>query len=79
MVRARMHQALTEDAEIRFINVAERERGEALAQARANPEWRSAAQRLLDDPELHVIPRPAVYQVALGVRPGDTFNQCSGE
>jgi hypothetical protein len=31
------------------------------------------AQRLLDDPELHVIPRPAVYQVAVDVRPGDTF------
>jgi hypothetical protein len=28
-------------------------------------------QRLVNDPELHVMPRPAIYQVAVEVHPGD--------
>jgi hypothetical protein len=28
-------------------------------------------RRVLDDPDLHVTPRPVVYQVAIDVNPGD--------
>lgn len=70
-VRARMHQSLTNDAEPRFVNVAEWDSGNALARAQANPEWRASVQRTLDDPNLHIASRPAVYQVAVDVRPGD--------
>jgi heme-degrading monooxygenase HmoA len=70
-VRARMYRSLAGDAELRFVNVAEWASGKALDQARANPEFRASVQRLLDDPDLHVVPRPAVYEVAVDVRPGD--------
>ncbi|HEY1700681.1 MAG TPA: antibiotic biosynthesis monooxygenase family protein [Trebonia sp.] len=70
-IRARMFCALADDAELRFINVAEWDSGAALDKARANPEWRASAQREISDPDLHIIPRPAVYQVAVEVHPGD--------
>src|SRR5215510_12071412 len=71
-IGARMYKSLVEDAELRFINMAEWSSGETLAKARANPEFLASVQQLMDDPELHVTPRPAIYQVAVEVRPGDT-------
>jgi hypothetical protein len=75
---ARVHpgphvRSLVNDAELRFVNIAEWDSGKALAQARANPEWRASVQQLLDDPELHTTPRPGVYQIAVDVQPGDTL------
>lgn len=70
-VRARMYRALVDEVELRFVNVAEWESGKALDEARADPEFLASIQRVLDDPDLHVTPRPAVYQVALEVNPGD--------
>ncbi|MFF8379993.1 antibiotic biosynthesis monooxygenase family protein [Streptomyces sp. NPDC015661] len=70
-IRARMYRSLVDDVELRFVNVAEWETGKALDAARANPEWRASMRRVLDDPDLHVTPRPAVYQVAFDVHPGD--------
>ena len=70
-IRARMYKSLVEDAELRFINMAEWSTGEALAKARTKPEFLTSVRRLMDDPELHVTPRPAIYQVAVEVRPGD--------
>jgi len=70
-IRARMYKSLVEDAELRFINMAEWSSGEALAKARANPEFLASVQRLMDDPELHITPRPSIYRVAIEVRPGD--------
>src|SRR5262249_15007301 len=72
-IRARMHRSLVDDAELRFINVAEWASGKALARAQANPEWLATLQRLLDEPDLHIIARPVVYQVAIEVHPGDTL------
>jgi hypothetical protein len=72
-VRARMHRSLLDDVELRFVNVAEWESGQALAQAQANPAWRASVQRLLDDPDLHVTPRPAVYRVVVDLHPGDSL------
>lgn len=70
-VRARMYRALVDDAELRFVNVAEWKSEKALSNARANPEFQASVQRLANDPELHVTPRPAIYQVAVEVHPGD--------
>jgi heme-degrading monooxygenase HmoA len=70
-IRARMYRSLIEDTELRFINTAEWSSGEALEKARANPEFLTSVRRLMEDPELHVTPRPAIYQVAVEVRPGD--------
>ncbi len=70
-IQARMYHCLTDDAELRFINVAEWGSWKALNEATATPEFRASTRRMLDDPDLHVTPRPAVYQVALDIRPGD--------
>jgi len=70
-IRARMYKSLVEDAELCFINVAEWSSGETLAKAKGNPEFLASVRRLMNDPELHVTPRPAIYQVAVEVRPGD--------
>jgi heme-degrading monooxygenase HmoA len=70
-IRARMYKSLVEDAELSFINMAEWSSGKALEKARANPEFLTSVRRLMEDPELHVTPRPAIYQVAVEVRPGD--------
>jgi heme-degrading monooxygenase HmoA len=70
-IRARLYRSLVDDAELRFINVSEWDSGTGLDAAQANPEWRAAVQRLIDDPELHITARPAVYQVAVDVQPGD--------
>ena len=51
--------------------MAEWKSGKALAEARANPEFQASVQRLVNDPELHVMPRPAIYQVAVEGHPGD--------
>jgi heme-degrading monooxygenase HmoA len=72
-IRSRMYRSLVEDAELRFVNTAEWDSGKALVKARANPDWRASVQRMLDDPKLHITPRPGVYQVAIDVYPGDTL------
>ncbi|MEC3980498.1 antibiotic biosynthesis monooxygenase family protein [Amycolatopsis sp. H20-H5] len=73
LVRARLFRSLVDDVELRFVNVAEWESGTALDQARANPEWRASMRRVIDDPELHVVARPVVYQSVVDVGPGDRF------
>jgi heme-degrading monooxygenase HmoA len=69
--RARMYRSLVDDAELTFINVAEWDSRKALERATATPEFVASVQRVLDDPDLHIIARPVVYQVAVDVHPGD--------
>lgn len=66
-IRARMYRSLVD--ELRFINIAQWDSGKALDAARANPDWRASMMRVLNDPDLHVTPRPVVYQVAIDVHP----------
>lgn len=70
-VRARLYRCLAEDAEPRFVNVAEWQSLSALSRATATPAFHASTRRLLEDPELHVTARPAIYQVALELQPGD--------
>jgi heme-degrading monooxygenase HmoA len=70
--RARMHRARHDDAELRFVNVAEWDSEDAWREAQASPEFRASAQRLLADPELHVTARPAIYDVVVDVPAGRT-------
>lgn len=72
-VRARMHRTMSDagDADPRFVNVAEWESQEAFANATANPDFRASSQAMADDPELHVVARPAVYEVVVDLNPGD--------
>jgi heme-degrading monooxygenase HmoA len=68
---AKLHRALSDNAELRFINVAQWASEESVRAATANPGWRRSMRRMLDDPELHVTPRPAVYEVVAELHPGD--------
>ncbi|MEC3975523.1 antibiotic biosynthesis monooxygenase family protein [Amycolatopsis sp. H20-H5] len=70
-VRARMFQAVSDRAELTFVNVAEWSNGTALDSARTNPAWVASIQRMIGDPELDVTARPMVYNTALDVAPGD--------
>ncbi|GGL47098.1 antibiotic biosynthesis monooxygenase family protein [Nocardia jinanensis] len=70
-IRARMLQAVNENAELTFINVAEWESGTALDAARTNPEWKQSIQRMNDDPALDVTALPMVYRTVIDAAPGD--------
>lgn len=66
---AEMHEAVHDDAELRFVNVARWDSERALRDAQADPEFRDSVRRMADDPELHVTARPAVYRVAARIAP----------
>lgn len=68
-IRARMHRAIHDDAELRFVNVAEWESEEHLAAALADPEWQASVKGMRDDPDLHITARPATYRVELDLGP----------
>ncbi|MGY2093432.1 antibiotic biosynthesis monooxygenase family protein [Nocardia gipuzkoensis] len=70
-IHARMLQAVNDKAELTFINVAEWVSGTALDAARADVEWQQSIQRMINDPDLDVTPRPMVYRTAIDVTPGD--------
>ena len=58
---------------ITMINVTEWESTEALDAARTDPEWLVTVQQFVNDPDLHITARPAIYKVAVDVHPGDTL------
>ncbi|MEV6771957.1 antibiotic biosynthesis monooxygenase family protein [Nocardia sp. NPDC051030] len=66
-VRARLHESLIDDAELRYVNVAAWESGVQLEEALARPEWQASAQKLLT---LNVKARPSIYQGIIDVTPG---------
>jgi heme-degrading monooxygenase HmoA len=69
-IQARMYRSPDADVELRFVNVAEWASREALDQATAHAAWRASARRMLDDHDLRITPRPAVYLVAVELQPG---------
>ena len=73
-IRLRLLRSLIDDAEMRYINVAEWASGADLERGYPNPEWQASVQRLLKDPDLHVTAQPRVYEVALELRPGDDLS-----
>jgi hypothetical protein len=73
LIRARLYRCLDDDAGLRFINVAESQNRDALEAVTATAEFRASTQRMLHEPDLHIIPRPVLYRVALGLHPGDTL------
>jgi heme-degrading monooxygenase HmoA len=74
LIRARLYRCLVDDAELRFVNVAEWESREALDAVTANTEWRVSVRRMLDDPDLHVNAPPVVYEVAVTLHPGEALS-----
>jgi heme-degrading monooxygenase HmoA len=72
LIRARLYRCLDTDAELRFINVAEWQHRDALEAATATAAFRGSTQQMPHDPRLHLIPRPALYRVAVDLHLGDT-------
>jgi heme-degrading monooxygenase HmoA len=72
-VGLRLLRSLIDDAQARFINVAEWKKGANLKQGYTNPEWRASVQRMLTDPQLHVKADPRVYEIVLELHPGDNL------
>ncbi|MFI6601590.1 antibiotic biosynthesis monooxygenase family protein [Nonomuraea sp. NPDC050536] len=70
-IRAWLHRAISDDAELRFVNVAEWASAEAFEAALGNPVWQASVQVMLEDPELHITPRPSTYHVEIELHPGD--------
>ncbi|MER6578421.1 antibiotic biosynthesis monooxygenase family protein [Nonomuraea sp. NPDC001023] len=68
-VGARLHRSMIDDAELRFVNVAHWESGRQLEEALGRPEWQESAQRLLNDPGLHITARPSIYEVVVDLQP----------
>jgi heme-degrading monooxygenase HmoA len=68
-ISSTMYRSLVDDAELRFVNVAQWASGQLLAQARTNPLWRESVRAALDDPDQHFTGRPAIYELAVDLRP----------
>lgn len=68
-IQGQMFRALDESADPGFVNVVRWASGDALAQARKNPEWQASVRRMLD--ETGACPRPMVYETELIVNAGD--------
>lgn len=72
LVRARMYRSLDADGDPRFVNVADWSSGEAFTAATATPEFSASANAILTDPDLHVVARPVLYEVAYEIRPSSS-------
>jgi heme-degrading monooxygenase HmoA len=68
-VRSRLHRALADGPEARFVHVADWSSGTALDEATADPAWRASLQRMFDDPGLHITSEPAAFRVAVQLDP----------
>jgi len=68
-IEGQMFRALDDSAEFGFVNIVRWASGEALAEARKNPDWRGSVQRMLDD--VGVRPHPMIYERAVVVKAGD--------
>ncbi|MGW7531044.1 antibiotic biosynthesis monooxygenase family protein [Amycolatopsis sp. NPDC054798] len=71
-VRARLHRSMIDDAELRYVNVAHWESGRQLEEALGRPEWQESAERLLNDPGLHITARPSIYEVIVDLQPASS-------
>jgi heme-degrading monooxygenase HmoA len=68
-IQGRMFRALDKSADPAFVNIVQWASGEALAQARKNPEWHASVRRMLD--ETGARPQPMIYETELVVNADD--------
>lgn len=68
-LRSRLHRALAEAPEARFVHIADWSSGTSLDKATANPEWLASLRRMFDDPGLHITSEPTAYRVAVELHP----------
>jgi heme-degrading monooxygenase HmoA len=68
-LRSRLHRALVDAPEVRFVHIADWSSGAALDRATANPEWLASLRRMFDDPGLHITSEPAGYRVVVELQP----------
>jgi hypothetical protein len=69
-VSSRLYRQFFPDpGQVCFLNVAEWASGLALDAARVDPDWLATVRRMLNDPALHVVPDPVVYQLDREITP----------
>jgi hypothetical protein len=76
-IRLHLLRSLVDDAEMRYINIAERASDADLERGYANPEWQASVQGLLKDPDLRVTAQPRVYEVAWNCIPATICRESS--
>ena len=68
-IGSRLHRALGDGPEARFVHIANWESGIQLDEATANPEWRASLQEMFNDPSLHITSEPGAYRVVVELHP----------
>jgi heme-degrading monooxygenase HmoA len=68
-IRSRLHRALADGAEARFVHIADWSSGTALDKATADPAWRESLHQMFTDPDLHITSEPAAYRIAVELNP----------
>lgn len=68
-LRSRLHRALADAPEARFVHIADWSSGIALDKATANPEWLASLHRMFDDPGLHITSSADAYRVVSELLP----------
>lgn len=68
-LRSRLHKALADASEAKFVHIAEWTSGAELDKATANPEWLASLRRMFDDPGLHITSEPGAYRVVVELHP----------
>jgi quinol monooxygenase YgiN len=68
-VRSRLHRALADAPEVRFVHIADWSSGTALDRATANPEWLASLRHMFDDSGLHITSEPGAYRIAVELHP----------
>lgn len=71
-VRSRLHQALADGPQARFVHIADWNSGTALDKATANPEWLASLRVMFDDSGLHITSEPGAYRIAVELSPVQT-------
>ena len=68
-IGSRLHRALDDGPEARFVHIANWNSGTQLDKATANPEWRASLHEMFSDPSLHITSAPAAYRVVVELHP----------
>jgi hypothetical protein len=76
-IRLHLLRSLVDDAEMRYINIAERAAAWISSGDTQTPEWQASVQGLLKDPDLHVTAQPRVYEVAWNCIPATICRESS--
>lgn len=68
-IGSRLHRALADGPEARFVHVANWQSGAQLDKATANPEWRASLHEMFTNSGLHITSEPGAYSIVVELHP----------